>query len=110
MSCGASASRVVALRSELPKLCCVRRLPPWLCGVFHPWGEQHTYYADGSFDYQRQDALTKVVNTVKTAIALKKRKVAENKVAAAGLAKKHAAAKRAAVWLDKQIDAVRQSL
>ena len=49
---------VVALHSELPNLRCVRRLPPWLCGVFHPWGEQHTYYADGSFVFSR-DVLSK---------------------------------------------------
>ena len=55
---GVTYGAVVALRSQLPNLRCVRRLPPWLCGVFHPWGEQHTYYADGSFVFSR-DVLSK---------------------------------------------------
>lgn len=32
----------------------IRRLPDWHCGRFHtPWGEVHTYYADGSFEFDR---------------------------------------------------------
>ncbi|KAG8458478.1 hypothetical protein KFE25_004356 [Diacronema lutheri] len=32
----------------------VRRLPSWLQGMFiTPWGESHTYFADGSFTFDR---------------------------------------------------------
>jgi hypothetical protein len=34
----------------------VWRVPRRCTGVYHcPWGEQHIYYSDGSFDYQRAD-------------------------------------------------------
>ena len=33
---------------------CVQRLPSWLCGHFVcPWGETHSYYPDGSFQFGR---------------------------------------------------------
>jgi hypothetical protein len=34
----------------------VWRIPQRCSGIYHcPWGEQHVYYSDGSFDYQRDD-------------------------------------------------------
>ena len=42
------------LRRAVPSLRTVRRLPVWLTGVFHcPWGEQHSYWPDGSFSFTR---------------------------------------------------------
>ena len=42
------------LRRDIPSLRVVRRLPCWLTGVFHcPWGEDHSYWPDGSFSFTR---------------------------------------------------------
>ncbi len=42
------------LRRAVPSLRVVRRLPSWLTGVFHcPWGEDHSYWPDGSFSFTR---------------------------------------------------------
>jgi len=47
---------VLELRHTFSPPLIVQRLPHWLQGKFEtPWGEQHTYFADGSFSFDRHN-------------------------------------------------------
>ena len=49
-------SALVHLRQHCPDLATIRRLPAWLVGsTTTPEGERHTYYVDGSFEFDRDD-------------------------------------------------------
>ncbi|KAL1503123.1 hypothetical protein AB1Y20_011186 [Prymnesium parvum] len=51
---GVSYASVVFLRRQCATLREIRRQPEWFDGQYEtPWGEVHTYYADGSFDFGR---------------------------------------------------------
>mmetsp|Transcript_34618 Transcript_34618/g.108716 ORF Transcript_34618/g.108716 Transcript_34618/m.108716 type:complete len:259 (+) Transcript_34618:81-857(+) len=45
---------VLEAMRRCPRLRLLRRQPEWMDGTFlTPWGEEHTYYADGSFQFSR---------------------------------------------------------
>ena len=49
-----SYAAVIVLREACPRLRHLRRLPKWLEGHFEtPWGEVHTYYPCGAFEFER---------------------------------------------------------
>lgn len=50
----ATYSSVVSVRDLCPEIVLVRRQPEEFDGKFEcPWGEEHSYYADGSFEFTR---------------------------------------------------------
>jgi hypothetical protein len=51
---GVTYRSVLNLLDHCPEITEIRRQPVWLDGNFHcPWGEIHTYYCDGSFQFTR---------------------------------------------------------
>lgn len=49
-----SYAAVIALREASPRQLLIRRQPAWLDGHYEtPWGETHTYYPCGAFEFMR---------------------------------------------------------